>query len=548
MDFKNARPWPQSNRNPMVIGKNTVPGKSKFIADRVNSGMITTIDPADIPPSALQMCRNARVRFDVTKRRPGLVLLTPTKPNSNSVIGMMFFKKNDGNSYYLRFSPTTIHERTGGSWTNYTAGAGGSLLGGAFDYIQAAVILDRLVFANNGVDVLQEADITAKTYKALGNAPKYKYITGFFNRVVGANLVALTNNGAQIGWSADGVPTEWDPLVNETAGSSPLVDSPGDLADFITGVFGFTNVMVVLREKSIWLANKQAIPSNPFYFYNAFPGVGCDCPYSAAITQNSITWADRRTGTIWSYTPGAEPIPIGRPIENHLFDGLSDSARIFGSADPIQNEYTVCIPQVSGNFVICWTWNFRTQSWDKDEYEAITIASNADLPTAVTTIDELPGTIDGLSGTIDSLSPTQINTPVRAFGRSDGEIVLETQDDNLCVDPPFSGSLGTYQTELLSKSYTLPSDDVYIAEIRVDIIPRAAGAVTFEYSKDGGKTLNTVSKTIVIPASRIGKPTNIHWIRQIKCRKYAWRLTASTGQFDVVAYEVHVYKSGESQQ
>lgn len=546
MDFKNARPWPQTNRNPMGIGKNTVPGKSKFVADRVNNGMITTIDPADIPPAALQICRNARIRFDRTSRRPGTVLLTPAKPDANHVIGMVLFKKNDGQQYYLRFSPTTINER-GVGWTPYTPGVGGSLLGGNYDYIQAAVVLDRLVFANNGVDVLQEIDTVAQTYKALGNAPKYRYITGFFNRVVGANLVDLTSNGAQIGWSGDKNIDEWDPNVDETAGFSPLVDSPGDLADFITGVFGFTNVMVVLREQSIWVANKQPIPSNPFYFYSAFPGVGCDSPYSAAITQNSLTWVDRRTGTVWNYVPGQAPTPIGRPIENHLFDGLSDQARIFGAYDSIQNEFTACIPQVSGNFVICWTWNFRTQSWNKDEYEAITIASNADLPTAVTTIDQLPGTIDGLSGDIDSLSPTQVNIPVRAFGRSDGEIIIETLDDSLCVDPPYAGSAGTFETELLSKSYTLPTDDVYIAEIRVDLIPRAAGSVTFAYSKDGGETLTPTTKTIVIPASRIGKPTIVKWIRQVKCRKYAWRLTATTGQFDVVNYEVHVYNSGESQ-
>lgn len=546
MDFRNLRPWPQSTRNPLGFGKNRVPGKSKFIADKVTGGMVTTIDPSDLPPGALQIMRNARVRFDKTQRRPGTQLLTPAKPNANPVIGLFYFKKNDGTNFYFRFTPSTIHSRGVGVWTAYAAGAGGVLAGGQYDYPQAAVVLDKFVFAQNGTAVLQELDTGALTYKALGDAPKYKYVTGFANRVVGANLVAATSNPVQVGWSGDANPTVFNPATDETAGSSPLVDSPSDLADYISGIFGFTNVMLVLREQSVWLATRQPSATQPFYFYTAFPGVGCDAPFSAQLAQNSIIWADRRTGTVWEYEPGKSPIPIGRPIENKVFAGLTDEKKFFSAYDAVQNEYILCIPQVSGDSIICWVYNKRSQTWDKDEYEGITVASNADQTVAVTTIDELPGIIEDLTGDIDSLSPSQTITPARAFGRQDGEIIVESLDDNVNTDPSYAASSGAYETELLSKSYTLPTDDVYIAEIRIEVMPRTIGTVTLGYSKDGGNTISTDTKTFTFDGNDIGTSKLIRRVKQVKARRYSWRLVATTGQFDILGYEVHVYKSGES--
>jgi len=543
MQFNNLRPWPQTQRNKAASRIPVLPGKSKFVESRVNLGMITMLDPADIEPGALQLAQNARCRFDRTQRRPGTTLMTPTKPNSNPVIGLFFFKKSDGNTYYFRFTRNSVHSRTA-TWDAYSAGVGGSLLGSDTDYIQAAVVLDRFVFSNNGVDVLQELDTTTAKYQALGNAPEYKYVTGFFNRVIGANLVGSVPNAAQIGWSGENDPDEWDPLVDETAGSTPLVESPGDLGDDISGVFGFTNVLAILREQSIWLATKQPIPTFPFNPYAAFPGVGCNAPYSAKITANGLTWADRRSATIWHYTPGQAPEPIGRPVEKTLMDAIDDEELVFASYDPIQNEYTVCIPQATGNVVVAWTYNFRTQAWTKDLYEGISIISDADLGTGVLPIDALPGTIESLTGDINSLGPAEDVIPSRAFGRSDGEIIL--QDDDATTDPSFSSSTGTYDTVLLSKAFTLPTDDIYIAEIRIELIPIAGGTLTLEYSKDGGVTIATPSKSKLFTGDKIGKSQLFRWTKQIKTRRFAWRLSASSGQFEIIGYEVHVYKSGES--
>lgn len=531
-------------------GEDKLPQRSKFVEARVNGGMITMLDPADIPPGALQVARNCRVRFDRTSRRAGHILLTPSKPNTNPVNGIFYIKKNNGDDFFLRFTPSTLHERGAGSWTDYSAGTGGSLTGGATDFIRAVVAFDRLFFTNNGVDVIQEADTTAQEYLALGNAEEYKYITAFFNRIVAANRGGATPNPAQVAWSGEfgstGGLEEWDPLVEETAGFSPLVDSPSDLSDFLTGIFGFANVMVILREKSIWLATKQPIASNPFNFYSAFPGVGCDAPQSAKIVLNGLAWVDTRTGTVWFYEPGTQPNPIGRPIEATILNNLDDSSQVFASYSPKPNEYEVCIPQVGSDGVRTYTFNFRTQTWVQDEKEGISFSNDIDLTAGFVSIDELIGTIDNLTGTIDELSPTGDVIPVRLYGRSDGEIIQETPDPNVDTDPIFGGSTGEYETELLSKSFTVPEDDIYIVELKIELLPLSSGTLTLKYSKDGGETIHTSSKTKIPTAEELGKPILFRWVKQIKTRRFAWQLTAMRGQFDVIGYEVFVNRAGRA--
>lgn len=550
MSFKNARPVAatEGQRNKLTIGRNAVGDKQKLVEARVNAGMITMVDPADIPNGSLQLARNARCRFDKTVRRPGTLLLTPVKPNTNAVIGLAFYKKKNGQTFFLRFSPSTIHYISGGAWQALSAGVGGSLLGSATDRFRFVTAYDRFVFANNGVDVIQEFDTGANTYLPLGNAPEYKYITAFNQRLIGANLGGATPDGTQIGWSGNGNIDEWDPLVDQSAGFTPLVASPSDRGDFISGIFAISDRMVVLREKSIWLATKNPIPQDPFEFYPVVPGIGCDAPDSAVITLDGITWVDQRSGSVWMYTPGGAPDPIGRPIEKDLMRGLDDPKIIFAAYAPIENEYTVCIPQAAFDYVVAWTYNFRTKAWVRDEYEAVSAIDNIDLASAIISIDDLGDLpIDSLAGTIDDLSPASEIIPVRVFGRTDGEITQE--DENTYVDPTVTGSAnltGAFTTELVSKTFTIPKDDAYFAEIRIEYVPKSAGVLQLYYSKDGGQTFNATPKEYTPTSDQLGKPQIFRLVKQIKCRRFAFKLASSDGQFELIGYEVHIYPGGES--
>jgi len=516
---------------------------------RVNLGMITSLDPADIPPGALRLCKNARVRFDRTSRRPGSVLLTPVKPNSKKVLAVYYFKKSTGTEYFFRATRDTIHSRAGGVWTNVPA-AVTTLTGSDNDLMQFVAAFDRVFFVNNGINPIQEIDTTIPQYKVLNVSEatvktQYRFLTAFYNRLVGANLQGSSPNPVQVGWSADGVLTEWNPAVNESAGSGPLVDSPGDFADFLTGIFGFTNIMLVLREQSVWIATKNPIATNPFNFYAAFPGVGCDCPYSAVVALNNLVWLDTRTKTVWAYAPNGTPEPIGRNVEKDILRAIDQKDRVFGSYNPTENEYSIGIPLAGSTGITrIWTFNFRTKAWSYDEMEVVSRIADIPFASSGLAIDDLPGTIDQLVGNINSLSPSDVSEYLRMYGRTDGEIILE--DTNTYTDPSVSGSpdpnSGTYSFELESKDFETEEIDSYFSRITFKLRAYASGSVRLEYSKDGKAFV--VAKTKTFTASDINKSVLLKFTKVLHCRRLTWRIVATNGSFDVEGFEIKVYPSG----
>lgn len=513
----------------------------KFEEGTINKGMITMLDPADIPPGSMQLIKNATVRFDRTSRRPGNVLLLPVKPNGSPILKLAFIKKKDGTGYTVRFTPTSLHNRGISSWTALT----GTLTGTISDRMQTADVQDELIFTNNGADYIQKVNFLLSTFARLGNAPKYRYITGFYNRALGAAL--RDTNEVQVGWSGDGNLNEWDPAVDETAGSSPILESPSDLSDFITGLFSWTNVGVLLRERSLWTIQKQAVPQNPFFFTTAVPGIGCDSPYSAQVLGTEIGWLDRRTGTVYSWRPGSWPEPIGRPIEASILSNVNDPQTIFSSYDTLTDEYSICIPQVGSKYVNVWTFNRRSKAWARNEYYALTSMDDVDLATAGTTIDQLGDIpIDSLIGTIDSLSPTSKIISTRTYGRDDGTIgQIDVNADTDAPHTDFPTGI-PYETQMVSKSFQIPEDDIYIAEIRIEYQSMRGGTFTLEYSKNGGATPQSWKLAKNVTPRVLGEPRLLIFRRFIKCRKFAWRLTTKAGLFDTLSYEIHVYPSGKS--
>src|SRR5215203_2417095 len=145
-------------RNPQPYMRLQSSRKQTLAESRINGGMVTTIDPADLPPNVLQMARNVNVRFDKIMRRPGSRLFMPELPNVSPVLKLAAFKKKNGNIYTLRMTPNGIHEHTNAEWLPYA----GTLNGSTFDRFQTAIVLDEFVFSNNGADYIQRIDPEAK--------------------------------------------------------------------------------------------------------------------------------------------------------------------------------------------------------------------------------------------------------------------------------------------------------------------------------------------------------------------------------------------------
>jgi len=520
--------------------------KEQLLAEsRINAGMITTIDSVDIPTGALVLALNARCRLDKTSRRPGKTNEAPAKPNSNKILGLVVFKRNDGGTHFIRFTKSSIHRRGVASWLNYTAGVGGSLTGADTDYFSTSVIFDTLAFAN-GVDKIQEVDTVASQYKEVGpNSPKVKYITGFFNRIVGAYRVegSEPNGPVSIVWCADGDRTKWpnDVTPDISCGQSSLVESPSDLSDFITGVFGGPSLLLIPREKSIWAASKQPSASFPFNAFTALPGIGSDCPRSIRVIPGGLAWLDTRTAQIWAWQVGAPPEEIGTPIFSDVIKGISDPSQVLGSYDTTEGEYSIVIPIAGTTVVRVWTHNRKnpTKPWVYDEIDLLSLIADVDSPfSTVLSFDELVGTFDQLTGTFDQLALTgPPGKAARYYGYTNGEIYQEDHNSDTDVGVPFS-------TDIQSKDFKAPSETTYFSRIRVEYKATLEGSITLSYSKDGGESW-VVSKVV---NTVLNKSRSINHIRVVSAKQIRWRITASNGAFDLLEYSIHVQPSGETKE
>lgn len=501
-----------------------------IVIARVNLGMITTTDKTDIDPSALSNAKNARVRFDKTTRRPDTIPYGDTPPDSNPILGLYSYKDYLNTGFVFRFTRDSIYYNPD-AWTPIV----GTLSGDDTDRFTIATAFNKIVFSNNGVDQIQVIDQTTDTFARLGNAPRYKYVTVFANRVIGVNR---TDSGVEspieVGWSGDANPTEWNPLVDPSAGSSPVIESPGDNSDFMTGCFGFTNVLVILKQRSILVGTKNPIAENPFSFYTDVPGIGCNCPYSAVVIPGGLVFADARTGKVYVYTVGQQPTAISMQIENRLFTSLGNPDLVQGSYDNKNNEYHLSIPLVGSNIIRTWVFNFRTQAWTYDERVDLTLVADIEGTTVGLTIDDLTGTIDDLMGTIDDLVyPTSTVFTSRLYGFADGTIELEV--------PGVSDT--EYITELTSKTFNLDYTDQYICSIQHEFYCYSDAVIVLSYSKDGGVTW-VGAKTYTI--TELNVPFLVQYNRQIKCRKITWKLESLIGDWELLYYELLVYRSGPS--
>lgn len=518
-----------------LVGRDTLPragGEEKqyVIEARVNGGMITSIDAADIPSSALQDAKNVRVRLDKTITREGSTLLTPTKPDSDSVLLVYSYRTNDGSSFTLRFTKDNVHQRSS-SWVGLT----GTLTGAVTDRFQAVTAFNQCVFTN-GVDPIQVVNSTASNHTQLGNAPIYKYITSFYNRVIGFNFVhATTPDPVQIGWSADGVITEWDPLNDFSAGSSPLIESPGDFSDFGTGVFGFTNVMVILREKSVWLATKQPSASFPFNFFAAVPGKGCTAPYSAAVVPGGLVWVDPRTQRVYAYSPSGQPESIGEQIEKSLFSSIQNPDDVFASYNTRNDEYTVALPFVGSTALRLWTFNFRTKAWSYDEREGLTCLNDIDSLASSVYVEDLPGYVENLSGYIEDLSGIEDSATTRVFGFNNGNV--EVEDAGTLKDNGVS-----FESSITSKDFYWPVVTTSFVKLKFEFNILTPVTITLQYSRDLGETwINAKAVTY----SDVGQNILVYQ-KLIRSRKLTFRIFSTDGMWELIDYEIHGVGSGET--
>jgi hypothetical protein len=506
----------------------------------LNRGMISSIDPADIPNEALSYAQGARVRFDRVSRRPGRAIFTPAKPNSNRVQRLWLDKPSRWQYLILRVASPTVHYLKQGAWFQLT----GSLSGGANDPVfMANIVGSHLVVLANGVDRLKKIDMENEEIAELSSlAPRAKYVTGAFNRVVAASVSDTHEGMVTVAWSGDKNPTEWNAAVDISAGQSPIIDSPSDFADFITGIFGFDNVMIIPREHSIWLATKQPIAADPFNFFNAVPTVGCTLPNSIASVENGIAFVDTNTETVYHYRPGANPVDIGEGVKRDIMRDITDPSKMFAGDLESENEYIIGLPQSDGTTKV-WVHNFKTRAWSFDvvpDTSEISAVAHLQALTGFVTYDELSGlyaSYNALKLALDSyddITPTPTPTKRLYFGLANGDIL--TEEAGIDTDNDVA-----YTFDIRSKEFQFPQEHTSVSRITFDYRATVSGTLNLLYSKDGGDTW-TAAKSIITVANKRGL---FKYKRAIRARRIMWRLTATDGLVEILSYDLRVIPGGE---
>lgn len=498
---------------------------------KIDGGMNVYIDPADLPNNVLTLARNVQVSSDRLVRVAGSAAITPTKPDSNRPITLYVFQRFSGTSLFLRFTQTALQLRGISSWTTLTTSSAFSLA--ATDRIRVLPFNDRLFFVT-GYNNIYEAEFSGNTYNFLGNAPRYKYITGFFNRIVGANLYdASTPNPTLVGWSGDLNFGQWSPATDISAGSTPLLEGAGDFADPITGLFGFASVMLILRERSLWTASKRPVASSPFSFQAAFPSVGCDCPNTATQKRNGLVWYDYRSNQVYDYTLGGRPVEIGDPVKNLIQSRINSKELPIGNYSPITNEYVLTIPGVATTTTYAYIYKFSSGQWTERTIESCNGVYPLDGFSVGLTINDLNGSINALAGTINNLSGVTSNPPATFFAMYNGDILKS--DVNLDSD---AGA--TLESNLTSKVYKFPDRALFITRIRFSYQCSREGSFVVEYNKGNGwVTLKTISASI----AELNTRRRVTIVKNIRAREFQWRIRTSSGSFEFLDYSLDISPS-----
>jgi len=491
------------------------------------AGLNTEDDPSDIPDDAFVQAQNIRIRNQRVTRREGVSLITPAKPDTRSVKILSSLKEYSGELIQLRATPTSLHRRGAVSWLQIVAGVGPAFNKAPNNFIS---VDDRHFFATDGSVNIKEINLTTDTYNDLGNANRYRYITAFGDRLVGYN--AGNGNPVEVAWSGNINYDEWNPLVDPTAGSVSLVESQSDYADFGTGIFGFADRLLLLKERSIWLAAKTGAGTNPFYFFVTSPSFGCDTPTSVQKVPNGIIYYDRRTSNVYQFdVTNPTPIAIGRSVADSILAAVEDPAAIFSGFDPVNLEYYLGVPNSSS--VTIFVYSFKTSSWWTEVRENVSCVSSLDFGEPTTLIQDLVGNIQDLVGTIAGLGSAGYPKPTIFFGKDNGDTEIDDESVNT-----------GHTTILISKTWTSPrNSDFFVQRLAFTYETLAAGTMTISYSKDSGVTY-TVYKIVTL--GTLGLRNIVTCAKSVRSRQFSWKIESSVGRFALVDFKALTAPAGYS--
>jgi hypothetical protein len=502
-------------------------------------GMISAIPRAKRPIGSSPSIINGRVREDWVGRRGGYPNYI-TKPDSSDIMRMVSFHGEQNANRVVRVANGAMHvASTTAAWVSMT-GTPYSI----FQRTDHAQLLGNLYLANPELKILQldfqdisYAPILNRDLSKSSEAPVCRYITAFGDRLIAAYIHSPTDGVLPFGlqWSINADPRDW---TGVGSGSENLIQSPSDTGDEITGIFGFSSIAVIFRERSIWHISRQPFSIAPFRFDAVITNQGCDMPWSIARVSDEqgrttgFIYGDKRTNGIFSYTPGSRPVrlPASTNIEDVLFTGLTDPARCVGAYDPKFQEYHYGYPTASqpstdlANFRVFSLKNNSVVTDDGPACTSIDVVTDIGAPVM---IDDLVSSIDSQVGTIEDLGGVFIFETIVVKGDTAGQSIKEDL-----------GTTGSHTFTWTSQDLGSISRRRTLKMMTMAMSASSSGNVILQWSKDNS-TWTTI-KTIA-DASALVK---IGFKKQVTGDIIYWRVTALAADFKMTDWWVKIMERG----
>jgi hypothetical protein len=192
---------------------------------------------------------------------------------------------------------------------------------------------------------------------------------------------ATTHFPQLLWWSANGIPNQYDPTVNTSAGFNNFLDVP----DSFTGVMAFGEVAYLFRRNGI---TYQTIGGNnaliPFYFdhlWSSEQGIGNVYPWS--ISQYGSTGFFISTDNVYSASISGFN-PIGGGARDQIMADLANAtANPVASVIPgftsgyIYLRYELCIPL--GTFTRIYSYSLEDTNWIVQDLQGVIISGRPAL-------------------------------------------------------------------------------------------------------------------------------------------------------------------------
>lgn len=517
-----------------------------FQSENCLGGLFTDADPAIIPLNAFTNLTNFRYIRNQLMVRNGLQLYSIAKPDSHPLLAVIAYIHPTYGIQFLRFTPSTINRVSSTGWSLAT---GTVLAGSSADRFSFTVADNRLFFTNNGANVIQEYLPATNTYANLGDSDTYKYITSAFNRVVAAYLLGTPDVSYEVAWSGDINYDEWNPAVDITAGSTPLVNSPSDLSDGITGIFNIGSVLCIPRQKSIWLATNLPSATNPFNFFpdQAAGKIGADTPNTIQVVDNGLVFYNAQRSAVYQYTPGSKPVELSLKIKRKLKLDIASIQNLFSTYNSDDNAYSIYSFSDTTSIIKCYTYYFEDEAWVYSEFQAVASVTNVAYASSDLTINELTGNIDDLLGTIDELGgvPSESST---FFGFNTGELSIQPIF-NLFEDQ-VANILGSDNSQafskfLISKTFINQKFDSVYNNFSLKFTPYSAGNINIYYTKDDGKTW-TPWKSVFIGDPHLYESQVILIKKPKRARKFAFKVEFINVMASLDSYALEALTAAET--